>query len=166
MDVRQTGLGLVLMLAFLAMQAGWINLGPLNLLLGVVVFLAVLYLIGKGAMPKQSEDMKELWMFSSALALVITLLALFAAPYLPGLVPPTDMQAFAGLLMSLWLFIFGGAMFITGWTVKWNVTMLVGLFWLFGALHFSLPFVAQNAYLHFAFIAGLPFVIYGLIMKK
>ena len=45
MDVRQTGLGLVLMLAFLAMQAGWINLGPLNLLLGVVVFLAVLYLI-------------------------------------------------------------------------------------------------------------------------
>ena len=166
MDARQTGLGLVLMLVFLAMQAGWLPFGAMNLLLGVVVFAAVLYLIGKGAMPKQSEDMKELWMFASGLALVLTVLALFAAPYLPGIVPPTDMAAFAALLMSLWLFIFGGAMFITGWLVKWNVTMLVGIFWLFGALHFSLPFVAQNAYLHFAFLTGLPFVIYGLIMKK
>lgn len=166
MDARQTVLGIVLMLIFLAMQANWIALGPLNLLLGAIVFVAVIYLIGRGVMPKPSADMKEMWMFSSALLLALTVLALFAIPYLPGVVLPSDMAAFAALIMRLWLFIYGAAMFITGWSEKWHATTLVGIFWLFGAFDLSLSFVAQNGYLHFAFIVGIPLIIYGLMSKK
>ena len=166
MDARQFGLGIVLMLVFMAMQAGWLPFGSMNLLIGAVVFVVVMYLIGKGVMAKPSAEMKELWMFSSALVLVITVIALFVAPLIPGLVVPTDMTAFGALLMSLWMFVFGGAMFVTGWTEKWGVTTLVGILWLFGGLHLSLPFVAQNGYIHFGLLVGLPFIIYGLMSKK
>lgn len=164
MDLRQTGLGIVLFVAFWAFQVGkFESLGPAAWLLGAIVFAVVLWMIGKGAMPKPSADMQELWKFATLFVVLGTIFAAYLAPYAGAVMPPgATLSAFTPMLLGLWLAIFGGAMVVTGWQMKWGVTLVVGLLWLVSAVH--LPAIGPNAYIHFAVVTGFPFIIYGLIL--
>ena len=155
MDLRQTGLGVVIFLVFWAFQVGYFNS------LGTTV-----WLIGKGAMPKASADQKELWMFATLFAIVSTALIAYAGPYLGAVFPAGfDPSSLTPVMLSWWLVIFGGAMLLTGWQMKWSVTTLVGIVWLFSAVHLQLT-TGANSYLHFGMVTSLPFILYGLMMKK
>ena len=169
MDGRQLVAGIVIFLVFWAFQAKFSyisDLGTTAWFLGAVIFSVLLWFIGKGVMPKPSASQKELWNFTIVFALAVTFIVSFVAPYIPGIVIPSgDVIAIVTpILLSLWLVVFGAAMFVTGWETKWGVTLMTGLIWLIS----SLTWVANagpNAWLHFAIIAGFPFIIYGLIAK-
>ena len=167
MDLRQAGLGVVLLLVFWAFQAGYANiLGPAMWFVGALIFVAVMFLIGQGAMKNPSAEMKELWTFTYVFALVAVAIFSFVPPGVLGITVPAGFSpsALTPYILSVLLAIFGGAMFVTGWLEKWNVTLLTGIVWLFVATHlYTLTF---NAYIHFAFTISLPFIIYGLISKK
>ena len=165
MDLRQTLLGVVLFIVFWAFQVGKFNsLGPSAWFLGVIIFAAILWLIGKGAMPKASADMHELWKFTTLLAVVATIFPSYLGPYVGAVFPPGfTAEMLTPMVLSLWLVIYGAAMLVTGWQMKWVVTLVTGIFWLFSAVHMT--WWGPNAYLHFAVVAGLPFIIYGLIAK-
>lgn len=166
MDVRQTGLGVVLVLFFWAMQAKYIDLGPLNWVLGGVVLVVVFYLIGKGVMPKPSEEIKELRMFLYALVIVFSVLCAFGPAFIPGVVLPPAGFDMSPLIIGMWLMLFGAYMFVIGWLQRWAVTSLVGVFWLFSAFQFvSAVSWGPNSWIHFGLVVGLPFIIYGLIKK-
>ena len=158
MDLRQTGLGIVLFVVFWAFQVGYFeSLGVSAWLLGAIIFAVVLWLIGKRAMPKPSADMQELWMFTTLFVVLGTIFAAYLSPYAGVVLPPgVTMLAFTPMLLSLWLVIFGAAMVVTGWQQKWGVTLAVGLLWLISAVH--LPIIGPNAYIHFAVITGFPFM--------
>ena len=169
MDLRTAGSGVVLLLVFWAYQIGLLSsLGAAGWLLASIIFVAVLWFIGQGMMPKPTASQKELWMFTSIFGIVATFIILYVGPYLGAVVPTTaaGMMDLGQILLSIWLIVFGAAMFVTGWEMKWNVHMWIGLFWLISALHFVTSINAgPNSYLHFGLVVGLPFVIYGLIRK-
>lgn len=165
MDLRQTGLGVVLFIAFLAFQAGIFNvLGTVAWILGVVIFAVVLWLIGKGVMPRRMPPaLAELWTFAYAFAIVVTVIVSLGYSMLSPLMPSITMAQFGSNLLAFWLIVFGAAMVITGWTAKWGVTTAVGVIWLFSSIYFI---TAGFGYLYFALDAGFPFIIYGLIAKS
>lgn len=164
MDLRQTGLGIVLLLVFWAFQMGFFSsLGTAGWFLAAVIFVGIVWAIGKGVMPKPSATQKELWMFVSIVALVLTALIAFVPPSLLGVTSPPPVDQRGAIVLTLLLTLFGAAMLVTGWEMKWNVTMLVGVFWLFVATH--LYTLAPVAWIHFGVITSLPFIIYGLMRK-
>jgi hypothetical protein len=164
MDLKQTGLGVVLFVAFLAFQFGVFNvLGTAAWILGVVIFAVVLWLIGKESMPKAlPPELAELWTFTYVFAVVVTVVVSLGYPMLAPLMPSITMAQFGSNLLAFWLIVFGAGMFVTGWTSKWGVTTLVGVIWLFTSIYFI---VAGFGYLYFALDVGFPFIIYGLITK-
>jgi hypothetical protein len=164
MDLKQTGLGVVLFVAFLAFQAGIFNiLGTAAWILGVVIFAVVLWLIGRVSMPKaMPPELAELWTFAVAFAIVVTVIVSLGYPMLAPLMPSITMAQFGSNLLSFWLIVFGAAMFVTGSTAKWGVTTAVGVIWLFTSIYFI---VAGFGYLYFAMDVGFPFIVYGLITK-
>jgi hypothetical protein len=156
MDLKQAGLGVVLFIIFWAFQAGYLNgLGTTSWVIGVILFGLVLWLIGKGAMPRQPESMKELWMFTYVFAVVLTAIFAWGGAYM-------GQTMSASMVLSAWLMLFGGAMLLTGMFAKMQVTFLVGIIWLFSAIMLS----AALDFLSFGLLAGLPFIIYGIMSKK
>jgi len=160
MDLKQAGLGVVLLIIFWAFQAGYLDaLGTTSWVVGVVLFGLVLWLIGKEAMPKQPESMKELWMFTFVFAIVATAIMAWGTPYLGT--PSSAMP------ISAWLVLFGGAMLLTGLHAKMEVTSLVGILWLFASIMFVTSFMGGSySFIDFGLLVGLPFVIYGIMSKK
>ncbi len=172
MDINQAALGVVLFVVFWAFQAGYVNtLGTSAWFLGVIIFAGILWLIGKSTMPKQTAEFQELWMFTTGFAVVATFVISYLGPTLGAVFPSGLSQeqlyaALTPLVLSLWLIVFGGSMFVTGWQAKWGVTTLTGIIWLFSAMHFvTATSTGANSYLHFGLLVGLPFIIYGLIVK-
>ncbi len=168
MDLKQTGLGVVLLVVFWAFQIGVFNfLGPTAWVVGVVAFSLILWLIGKVSIPKPEANVTELWNFTVAFAIVATAIIAYLGPYLGAVFPPGFMPSqLTPLILSIWLIVFGGTMFVTGWWAKWGVTTAVGVLWLFSSTHFvSNLSPGPNSYLHFGLLVGLPFILYGLITK-
>ncbi len=165
MDLRQTGLGIVLFAVFWAFQAGVFNmLGPVAWLLGVIIFSVILWLIGRVSMPRRSPpQLMELWQFTTLFAIVSTAIVSLGYPLLGSMMPSgVSMTQFTSFVLGFWLIIFGAAMFVTGWTTKWAVTITVGIIWAFSSVYFA---TGLPGYFNFALVAGLPFIIYGLITK-
>ena len=165
MDLKQTALGIVQVLVFLAFQAGVFNsLQYATWLLGVIIFSVILWLIGRVSMPRRSPPMlEELWKFTVILAVVLTAIYSLGAPFVSSMMPMgMTMEQVTSLMLGFWLVIFGAAMFVTGWTTKWAVTTTVGMIWVFAGI---LTAVSTGNYFDFGLITGLPFVIYGLITK-
>jgi len=164
MDLRQTVLGVVLLLVFWAFQMGFFSsLGTAGWFLAAVIFVGIMWAIGKGVMPNPSAAQKELWMFVSIFALVLSALFSFVPPSLLGVTSPPPVDQIGALFLTSLLILFGAAMFVTGWEMKWNVTMVVGLLWVFVATH--LYTLAPVAWIHFGVVTSLPFIVYGLIRK-
>ncbi len=158
MDIRQTVMGLVLLLVFWAFQQGYVSaLGQWEWLAGAAVFAVLLYAIGKIVMPKASAEMQEIWMFAIGVALLSTIIVSVMAG---------GQAAIAPIVISWWLIVFGAAMFATGWAGKQNGALMIGLFWLIGSTHFLSAVVAGVAYLHFGLLTGVPYIIWGLVTKK
>ena len=159
LDLKQTAFGLVLLIVFLLFQFGVFNpLGPSAWVLGVIVLSVVFFLMGKVTMPKrQPPQLVEVWQFAIAFAVIATVIIAYASPLMPAMMS-ASMPNLTPLVLGLWLVIFGAATFVTGWTEKWGVTTVVGIIWLFSAFH-------TVSYLDFAFLVGLPFIIYGLTSK-
>lgn len=108
-------------------------------------------------MPRQPENMKELWMFTFAFAIVATAILAYGGAYV-GTASPA-------IVTEVWLVLFGGAMFLTGWWAKFGVTTLVGILWLFSAVLLGMG-NGQFAFADFGLLTGLPFIIYGIMTKK
>jgi len=160
MDLRQAGYGLALLIVFWAFQVGYFNsLGMTVWLVAVIIFSVVLWLIGKSTMPKQSAEMKELWMFTFAFVLLATVIISYGAGYI---VPAFSSSA----LVSAWLIIFGGAMFITGWQSKRSIAALIGVIWLFSSVITFTSSGGLYSFMMFGLVTGLPFLINGLIKKR
>lgn len=165
MDVKQTGLGIVLFLVFLGFQLGFVDiLGPVTWLVGVIVFAVILYLIGRVSMPRRGPpQIEELWKFTVGFAVVVTGIYALGAPFLTSMMPAgMSMNQVTSLVLGFWLIVFGAAMFVTGWTAKWGVTTAVGIIWAFSALFFA---TGTGNYFDFGLLSGFPFIIYGLITK-
>lgn len=168
MDLKQTVMGIVLFIVFWAFQGGYFNsLGAAAWFVGSIIFVVILWVIGKFAMPNPSAEIKDLWMFVTIFAIVATFMISFTGPYL-GAVLPADPSQLTPLVLSFWLIIFGGALFVTGHAdQKWNVTAVIGLIWLFSSLHFvTAVSTGPNSYLHFGLITGLSFIIGGIVAKQ
>jgi hypothetical protein len=165
MELKQTALGVVQVLVFFAFQAGVFNsLQYTAWLLGVIIFSVILYLIGRVSMPRRTPPMlEELWKFTIVLAVVLTAIYSLGAPFMASMMPSEmSMAQVTSLTLGFWLVIFGAAMFVTGWTVKWGVTTAVGIVWVFSGVVFA---AVTSTYFDFALITGFPFIIYGLITK-
>jgi hypothetical protein len=165
MDLKQTGLGVLLFVVFFAFQAGVVNmLGPVAWLLGVIIFSIVLWLIGRVSMPRRAPpQLMELWRFTTLFAIVSTAIVSLGYPLLASMMPSgISMTQATSFVLGSWLIIFGAAMFVTGWTTKWLVTAVVGIIWTFSAVYFA---TGLPGYFHFALVTGLPFIIYGLTTK-
>ena len=165
MDLKQTGLGALIFLIFLAFQFGALDfLGAAAFIVGVIIFSILLWAIGKVSAGKASAEMKLIWKFTTVFAIVLTLFPTFLGPFVGAVFPPDFGAAMlTPLVLAVWLSIFGAAMFATGFYAKFPVTMIVGLIWLLAAVH--MPSLGPNAWLHFAVITGFPFIIYGLVEK-
>jgi hypothetical protein len=165
MDLRQTGLGVLLFAVFIAFQMGvFAVLGPLAWLLGVIIFSVILWLIGRVSMPRRTPpQLVELWRFTTLFAVVVTAIVSLGYPLLTSMMPSgPSMAQFTAYVLGFWLIAFGAAMFVTGWTVKWAVTTVVGVIWVFSSVYFI---AAPSEYFYFGLISGLPFIVYGLITK-
>lgn len=164
MDLRQTGLGIVLFLVFWAFQSGYLSpLGTASWFLAAAVVVLITWAIGMGVMPKPTAEQKELWYLAYALILVIAAVGSFVPPSFLGVATPPSADQFTALLLTLYLIILGGAMFVTGYEMKWGVTLFTGIFWLFAATH--LYVLTNVSYIHFGVIVSLPFILYGLLRK-
>src|SRR5436309_6726159 len=133
--------GVVLFLVFEVFQVERLDspttLGTTAWLVGVLVFSGVLWFIGKSVMPKQSNDMKTLWMFAFLFLVVFQVVISYLGPYLGAVFPSQFLPAaLTPLVISLWLIVFGGAMFVTGWWSKNGVTSLIGIIWLLTSTYF------------------------------
>jgi hypothetical protein len=161
LDLKQTALGFVLLIFFLLFQFGVFRpLGTSAWVLGVIVLSVIFWLMGKATMPKkQPPQLVELWQFATIFAVVATVIIAYGGMLVQTTMPQTSMPDLTPLVLGLWLVIFGAATLVTGWTAKWGVTIAVGIIWLFSAFH-------TVSYLDFAFLVGLPFIIYGLISKR
>lgn len=169
MNWKVTVLGIVLFLVFWAFQAGYANsLGTSAWFLGVIIFTVLLWAIGKALMPKGSAESKELWMFATAFVVISTLVISYLGPAF-GAVFPAGFTAsqLTPLVLSFWLMVYGGAMFVGGWQGKKGVMTLIGVIWLVSAMHFVTALsTGPNSYLHFALVTGLPFILWGIMAKK
>ena len=168
MEVRQVVLGIAILLVFWAYQNGYANsLGTTGWFVGIIIFTLLLWSVGKVAMPKQPAEQKELWMFASAFAIVSTFVISFLGPMLGAVFPPNfSPSQLTPLVLSLWLMVYGGAMFVGGWQMKNGIPALIGVIWLFSALHFVTAVgTGPNSYLHFGLVTGLAVILAGLLRK-
>jgi hypothetical protein len=149
-----------LLIVFFLFQLGVFRpLGPSTWVLGVVVLSFVFWLLGKVSMPRrQPSDLVEVWKFATIFAVITTIIIAYGSPFIGTTMLQASIPDLTPLVLGLWLVIFGASTFVTGWTAKWGVTTVVGIIWLFSAFH-------TVSYLDFAFLVGLPFIIYGLIAK-
>ena len=167
MDLRQAVLGIAIVLVFWAFQAGFLNfLGIAQWFLAVLLFGILTWLIGQGVMPKPSASQKELWTFTLVLGLAIGAVVSFVPWDVLGIQVPAGAQPsqFTPAFLSVILALYGAAMVVTGWELKWNITLLTGLFWLLSSVHFA-TFTGPNSWIHFAIVTGFPFIVYGLLAK-
>lgn len=167
MDLKQTALGIAQVLVFVAFQLGVFNqLQSMAWLLGVIIFSVILRLIGKVSMPRRVPPMlEELWKFTVIFAVVLTAIYSLVplVPFMASMMPSgMSMAQVTSLILGFWLVVFGAAMFVTGWTVKWGVTTAVGVIWVFSGVFFA---AVIASYFDFALITGFPFIVYGLITK-
>ena len=161
--------GIVLFVVFWAFQAGYFDaLATTAWLVGLVIFIGVQWFIGKTLMPKPSADMKMLWMFAFAFAIVAQVMISYFGPYLGAVFPPGFTPSMlTPLLLSFWLIIFGGTMFIGGWFSKNSLAALIGVIWLLSSTHFvGVVSTGPNSWLHFGLLVSLPFILMGIMMKK
>ncbi len=169
MNAKQAVLGVVLFAVFWAFQAGYASsLGMSEWFVGTVIFVILLWAIGKSVMPKKPPaEVQQFWKFVSVLAVVMAFIASYLMPYLGAVFPPGFTPSmFTPLLLSMLLIIFGAAMFVEGWNMKSTMEAWFGVFWLFGSVTFLAAGIGPDAYLHFAMITGLPNIIAGLVAKK
>jgi hypothetical protein len=111
-------------------------------------------------MPKrQPPALVEVWQFTSIFAVVATVIIAYGSPLMEAAIPQASIPDLTPLVLALSLVIFGGTTFVTGCAAKWSATTVVGIIWLLSAFH-------TVSYLDFAFLVGLPFIIYGLITKE
>ncbi len=164
MDYKQIGFGVLTFVVFWAFQAGYFNfLGPTSWFLSAVAFIVLLWLIGQ-SYGKEFSSNKILWNYAIGFALVVALLVSYAAPYIPGIVLPPDSSIVPPILLSFWLVLFGATMFVGAWNSKIPLMMLTGVIWLFSSFTWVLN-SGPNAYLHFAIVASLPFILTGFLEK-
>lgn len=165
MDLKQTGLGVVQLLVFLAFEFGvFKELGSIAWLIGVIIFAGILYLIGRVSMPRRAPpQIEELWKFTTGFAVLVTAIYSLLTAYSPAMTPAgMSMNQITSLILGFWLVVFGAAIFVTGWTAKWGVTTAVGIIWAFSGIFFA---TVVSTYFDFAILSGLPFIVYGLITK-
>ncbi|MBI4021644.1 MAG: hypothetical protein HY369_05360 [Candidatus Aenigmarchaeota archaeon] len=166
MKAAHVVIGIVMFILFWAYQAGYAaSLGPAAWFVAALVFSVLLMAMGKTSMEKPQPDIKSAWQFSIAFVLISTLIISFAGQSL-GAVVPADPSAWTPMLLSFWLVVFGGAMLVTGWKIDSPLTTLVGIIWLFSALHFVTAVgTGANSYLHFGLVTGLTTILAGLFGK-
>ena len=168
MDIKNIVLGLVLFVVFWAFQAGYLSiLGAFSWLAGLIIFIVILCLWCTGMASKDS-DVMQLCTFVSVFALIVTILISFFGPTLGAVFPPGfEPSAFTPMMLSFWLVVFGGAVLITGIKKKDSIFSVIGLIWLFSAVHFVAALsTGPNSYLHFGVITGFSILVHGLVMKK
>ncbi len=168
MDIRQIVYGIVLFIIFWAFQAGYAGgLGTVAWFLGAILFIAFLWLYGKAVVPKWNTDQTKLWTFSVGVVLIGTIFPTFLTPYIPGIVlPPGEFSVIVPpILLSFWLVVFGGAMFVAGSDMKNSIVTLTGIIWLFTSITFVLN-AGPNAFMHFAIVTSLPFILSGVVSKN
>ena len=170
MNLGKAGLGVVLFVVFWAIQAKYINLGYSTWFVGSVIFVALLWAIGKTMQKQPTESQKMMWSYSIAFVLIVTAMVSYLAPTIPGVLgivlpPGGDLSVLTPILLSFWLVLFGATKFVSGTERKDSITQMTGIIWLFSAITWVLN-AGPNAYLHFAIVASLPFIINGLLAKK
>ena len=169
MNPREVILGIILFGVFWAYQMGYTSsLGSSAWFLGAIIFVAVLWVIGKTNMPKSPADIKEVWNVLMLVLLVGTFFMSYLGSYLGAVFPPDVTPAqLTPMVLSFWLVIVGAALFVTGWKTQNGLATAIAVFWLFSALHFvTAVSTGPNSYLHFGFVVGMPYIIHGLIRKK
>lgn len=169
MNAKQFVLGIVLFVVFWAFQAGYASpLGMHAWFVGSIIFVILLWAIGKAVMPKKPPaDVQQFWIFVSVFALAVSFFASYLAVPLGAVLPPgVPLSAFTPLLLSIWLIVFGAALVVGGMNSKNSMQTWVGIFWLFSSVHFIAPGIGPNAYLHFAVVTGIPAIVGGLVAKK
>jgi hypothetical protein len=165
MNIKEVIIGIVILLVFWAFQKGYLDsLGTAAWFVGVILFIVLLYLIGMAVMPKPTAEQTQLWMYVSAFALVATFIMAFLAVPLGAVFPANSTPALpTPLVLSLWLVVFGGAFVVGGRMTGRSITMVIGVIWLFSAVHLQLT-TGANSYLHFGMITGLSFILEGLMI--
>ncbi len=166
MNWQEVVLGIVLFLIFWAFQAGYLDvLGTAGWFVGAIIFVGILWAIGRSKMQKPQQDVKATWNFAVVLALVVTFLISIVGSWATDLVPAGLSSAQVGsMTMGFWLIVFGGAMFVTGWVTKMGVASVIGILWLFSSLYFTLT--GAGTYVQFGMVTALPFIIGGILTKK
>jgi len=165
MNAKEVILGIVLLLVFWAFQKGYLDsLGTAAWFVGAVIFVVILWLIGMSMMSeKMTADQMQLWTFATVFGLVFTFILSFLAAPLGAVFPANFTPAtLTPLVLSLWLVVFGGAFAVGGRMTGRPVILLIGLIWLFSAVHLQMSTMA-NSYLHFGLVTGLVFIIDGLM---
>jgi hypothetical protein len=162
--------GVILFVVFWAFEMGLFEmLSIAGWLVGAVLFVLLLWGIGKTIMPKPPAESKKIWHFASLFVIILSILGSFFLPYLGVEMPAgTTSAEITIIFISVWLTILGGAMFIDGWMSKEGVQSLIGVFWLFSAVMYMIggELLAANAWIHLAMTVGLPFIIVGALWKK
>ena len=169
MDMKHAVLSIVLIAIFVAFQMGYAApLGPATWFVGAIVFSVILMLMGKTAMAKSTPNIKSVWMLATIFVIAITFIISFLGPYVGAVFPPGfDPASLTPLVLSMWLIVFGGAMFVTGMEMKMAPATLIGIIWIFSAMHLvTVTAAGPNSYLHFAFVTGLPMLIASFVVNK
>ena len=165
MNAKEVILGIIIFIVFWAFQKGFLDsLGTAAWFVGAVIFVILLYLVGMATMPKATPEQKQLWMFVSAFGLVVTFILSFLAAPLGGVFQPTFTPAvLTPFVLSFWLVVFGGAFVVGGRMIGRSITLMIGVIWLFSAVHLQLT-TGANSYLHFGLVTGLSSILEGLMM--
>ncbi len=165
MNSKHVILGLVLIVVFWAFQMGYMSsLATAEWFAGVIIFSVAMFLMGKTSGETPTDDHKMVWMFAMIFAIVLTAIISFVPPSALGLALPAGFTPamWTPVVLSLWLVIYGGAMFAGGHDAEKGMMILIGLIWLFSAVHIALV-TGPNSYLHFGMITGLSAVVGGLL---
>lgn len=168
MNIKNVLYGIILFVVFWAFQAGYVAfLGPAAWFVGVIIFIIVICSFCVG-MPKQDAEVKQVCYFTGAFALIVTFMFSFLGPSLGMVIPAGfDPSMLTPMILSIWLVIFGSGFLYTGFKLKEGIPTIIGLIWLFSAIHFvSALSTGPNSYLHFGTITGISILVYGLIQKR
>jgi hypothetical protein len=168
MNAKQVLVGIVLFAVFWAFQAGYASsLGAGAWVLGVVLFSVLLWgfwAVSGKAKSKTPKEMMALWHFATAFVVISTIFIAYLGSYFGAVAPAGDPSP---LILSFWLLVYGGAMWVSGKEAKDVTGSLVGIIWVFSALHFVTAIsTGPNSYLHFALVTGLPLILQGLMNKS
>lgn len=156
--------GVLLFVIFAALSSmGSALLGSFLWIAAIVIFVAIMVVMGKKGMPKAPEDIKSAWMFAVAFSVIVTAMMTAASPYMGSGTP----DQVGNYMMAFWLVVFGGVMFAGAMSMKMTSGMVLGLVWLFSSVYFVTGTGSASAGLMwFGILTGIPFIIMGLQMKK